>query len=60
MSLITCNNCYASFSWKDKISRKKFFFGPELFGSSQLRGFTGKRARACKKTGILKSYFDNP
>ncbi len=43
---------------KIKYAKKKFF-GPELFGSSQLHGFTGKRVRARKKTGILKFYSDN-
>ena len=38
----------------------KKFFDPELFGSSQLHGFTGKRVRARKKTGILNFYSDNP
>ena len=38
----------------------KKFFDPELFGSSQLHGFMGKRVRARKKTGILKFYSDNP
>ena len=63
ISFITCINSYVFFlvgKIKYSSSSKKKFFSPELFGSSQLHGFTGKWVQARKKTGILKFYSENP